>query len=165
MNCSVVYSWLTTIRYRFGVSGIGSRPAKSLLKPNCLRCAAALWLRTLNGGAPGTTGSPQPITTACRYPSGITTASSLLGATAVKFIPGGAGGTADPPAGSPGRPAIGDVEHAANAGPAALASTVTPAALRAERRDSARPISLTMSPKYSLSLVLGAGWAQASPQR
>jgi len=53
-------------------------------------------------------------------------------------------------------------EQAASADPDPAASTVTPRALNSERRDIARR---AMSPKYSLSLVLGAGWAQASPHR
>ena len=49
--------------------------------------------------------------------------------------------------------------HAANTEPAPTANTATPPACSIERRDTA----LTMSPKYSLSLVLGTGLEQASP--
>ena len=49
--------------------------------------------------------------------------------------------------------------HAASAEPAPTASTAMPLACSIERRDTA----LAMSPKYSLSLVLGTGLEQASP--
>src|ERR1041385_9083827 len=52
MNKGVTYSWLVTRRKRLGAPSIGSRPAKSLLKPNCPRCAMPVWLRTSNFGAP-----------------------------------------------------------------------------------------------------------------
>jgi hypothetical protein len=89
----------------------------------------------------------------------MTTASSVLGATVMKFIPaGGADG-----AGDVGCPVgLVSVPHAASVEPAPTASTATPAALRAVRRDTA---SRTRSPKYSFSEVLGAGCEQASPHR
>jgi hypothetical protein len=49
--------------------------------------------------------------------------------------------------------------QAASTDPAPTASTATPPACRIDRRDTA----LAMSPKYSLSLVLGAGLEHASP--
>ena len=51
------------------------------------------------------------------------------------------------------------VPQAANAEPAPTASTAMPPACSIERRDTA----LTMSPKYSLSLVLRTGLEHASP--
>jgi hypothetical protein len=80
-----------------------------------------------------------------------------LGATAVKFMPGGGpDGAADEvgvAAGCSSRP------QAASAEPAPTASTATPPACRSDRRETA----FAISPKYSLSLVLGAGLEQASP--
>ena len=51
------------------------------------------------------------------------------------------------------------LEQAASAEPAPTASTAIPPACRTERRETA----LAMSPKYSLSLVLGTGFEHASP--
>jgi hypothetical protein len=82
-----------------------------------------------------------------------------LGGTAAKFMPAGVVAAAVP--GDPVGPGL-PTEQAASADPDPAASTVTPRALNSERRDIARR---AMSPKYSLSLVLGAGWAQASPHR
>ena len=87
----------------------------------------------------------------------MTTTSSLLGATEVNFMPGGgSAGAADEvgvAAGCSSRP------QAASAEPAPTASTAMPPACSTERRDTA----LAMSPKYSLSLLLGTGLEQASP--
>jgi hypothetical protein len=52
-------------------------------------------------------------------------------------------------------------EQAARADPAPTARTVMPPARSRSRRETA----LTMSPKYSPSLVLLGGCAHASPQR
>ena len=49
--------------------------------------------------------------------------------------------------------------QAARAEPAPTASTAMPPACSTDRRETA----FAMSPKYSLSLVLGAGLEQASP--
>jgi hypothetical protein len=62
MNVSLEYSWFEPISQRFQPSG--TRPQKSLLKPNCLACAFADCSLKLNAGAPGSTASPQRITTA-----------------------------------------------------------------------------------------------------
>src|SRR5690348_13702579 len=87
----------------------------------------------------------------------MTTASSLLGATAVKFMPGGgAAGVGDEVGVAAG---CSPLAQAASADPAPTASTATPPARSIDRRESA----LTMSPKYSLSVGLGAGLEQASP--
>src|SRR5689334_13225355 len=87
----------------------------------------------------------------------MTTASCVLGATTAKFMPGGgAAGAAD---GGGVAAGFSSVPQAASADPAPTASTAMPPACSIDRRESA----LTMSPKYSLSLVLGAGLAQASP--
>jgi hypothetical protein len=51
--------------------------------------------------------------------------------------------------------------QAASADPAPTARTATPPTRSAERRD----MDCTMSPKYSLPLVLGAGLEHASPHR
>ena len=88
----------------------------------------------------------------------MTTTSSLLGATEENFMPGGVSGTASVDevgvaAGCSLPP------HAASTEPAPTASTATPPACSIERRETA----LTMSPKYSLSLVLGAGLEHALP--
>ena len=161
MNCGETYSKLVTSRKRFcwpaNSAGIGSRPAKSLLKPNWPRCAAPLCLVTSNFGASGKTGSPQLITTAWEYPSATTTASSLLGATELKFMPGGvfAGGADDVGVAA----GCSSVAQAANTEPAPTASTAIAPVCSIERRDTA----LTMSPKYSLSLVLRTGLEHASP--
>ena len=87
----------------------------------------------------------------------MTTASSLLGATASNFMPGGVcGGSADDVG---RRGGLFVLPHAASADPAPTASTAMPLACSIERRDTA----LAMSPKYSLSLVLRTGLEQASP--
>src|SRR5215208_5450742 len=87
----------------------------------------------------------------------MTTASSLLGATAVNFMPGGASAGATEEVGV----AVGfsPCPHAASAEPAPTASTAIPLACSTNRRDT----TLAMSPKYSLSLAFGAGLEQASP--
>jgi hypothetical protein len=80
-----------------------------------------------------------------------------LGATAVKFMPvGGSAGAAEEvgvATGCSSRP------QAARAEPAPTASTAMPPACSTDRRETA----FAMSPKYSLSLVFGAGLEQASP--
>ena len=88
----------------------------------------------------------------------MTTASSLLGATASNFMPAGvsAGASVDEVGVAAG---CSPFPHAASTEPAPTASTATPLACSIERRDTA----LAMSPKYSLSLVLRTGLAQASP--
>jgi len=80
-----------------------------------------------------------------------------LGATELNFMPGGvSAGSADDVGVAAG---CSSVPQAANAEPPATASTAMPPACSIERRDTA----LTMSPKYSLSLVLRTGLEQASP--
>src|SRR3954466_365866 len=87
----------------------------------------------------------------------MTTASSLLGATAVNFMPLGAcGGSVDDGGFAAG---CWPLPHAARTESAPTASTAIPPACSTERRDTA----LAMSPKYSLSLVLRTGLEQASP--
>ena len=73
----------------------------------------------------------------------------MLGETGVKFIPGGAAAASADDAVPAGLSPV----QAARADPVPLASTVTPTALSIERRVIARRAT---SPKYSLSLVLGA---------
>ena len=81
----------------------------------------------------------------------MTTASSLLGATAAKFMPGGgSAGAADEVGVAAG---CSSLPQAASAEPAPTASTAMPPACSTDRRDTA----LAMSPKYSLSLVLRDG--------
>lgn len=106
-------------------------------------------------------GSPQRITTFWAYPSGITTASVRLGATAVKRRPRAALSLLD---------AVSVVVAACACGapvpitavPTAVATVTTAAARIIERRLSA--LAMT-SPTYSLSLVFGISWKQALPQR
>ena len=87
----------------------------------------------------------------------MTTASSLLGATAGKFMPGGvSAGAADEGGVAAG---CSPPPQAASAEPAPTDSTAMPPAWSIDRRETA----LAMSPKYSLSLVFGAGLEQASP--
>ncbi len=156
-NGSVVYSWLTTSKYAFGVPSMGSRPAKSLLKPNCMACAAAVWLSKSNSGAPSSTGSPHRMMMPCSYPSGTTTASSVLGATAVKSTPSTGGVSVDPAepvaAGS-------SVLQAARTPPAPTATTAIAPPRSTPRLDIA---VLTMSPKYWPFDVFGTSWKHASP--
>lgn len=88
----------------------------------------------------------------------MTTTSSLLGATELNLMPGGgSAGAADDEVG--GAAGCSSFPQAANAEPAPTASTAMPPARSIERRDT----DLTMSPKYSLSLVLGTGLEHASP--
>ena len=83
----------------------------------------------------------------------MTTTSSLLDATEVNLMPGG---------GSAGAAEVGTaagaspLAHAASADPAPTASAAMPPACSTERRDTA----FAMSPKYSLSLLLGRAWSR-----
>src|SRR3954470_4799124 len=87
----------------------------------------------------------------------MTTASSLFGATALNFMPGGVSGG---PAGEVGvATGCSPPPHAASSEPAPTANTAMPPACSIERRETA----FAMSPKYSLSLVLRTGLEHASP--
>ena len=100
------------------------------------------------------------MTTPCSYPSGTTTASSVLGSTATKSTPS-TGGVSEPAVVEEVPVAAGSsVEHAASTLPAPTASTAMAPPLMMPRRDIA---VLTMSPKYSPFDVLGMSWKHASP--
>src|SRR5690606_11922181 len=101
--------------------------------------------------------SPQRITTFCPYPSGTVTASLVFGSTGVKRNP-----FAGLPPGAPAPDAPEDDSAAtaappgppeAPAAPEAAATPTTAPARNTDRRDMARA---TMSPRYSLPLLLGA---------
>lgn len=107
-------------------------------------------------------GSPQRITTFWAYPSGITTASVRLGATAVKRRPRAALSLLAVVAAASVAACACWAPVPMTAVPAAVATVTTAAARIIERRLSA--VAMT-SPTYSLSLVFGISWKQALPQR
>jgi hypothetical protein len=104
------------------------------------------------------------MTTFCRYPSGTVTVSSVLGATGANRSPRAPDALEGPPWPFPAAgAACADGAPATPAAPAPAAATVTTAAARImERRLSAPAMT---SPTYSLPLVFGTSWKQASPHR
>ncbi|BCJ48992.1 hypothetical protein Asp14428_04670 [Actinoplanes sp. NBRC 14428] len=164
ISSSLVYSWLTTSSARFPSRPSGRTPTKSLLKPNCRDCRSALCRATSRAGAPGSTGSPQRMTTAVSYPFGTTRLSSLLGGIGLNVS---APARSRPAAGA--GPAAGTAEGTAAAGVAAAAeppkpSTIAPIAPARTTPRRLRP-SRTTSPRYGLPDSFGTGWSHALPQR
>jgi hypothetical protein len=89
--------------------------------------------------------------------------SSLFGGTGVKSVPGTGRGFGPPwpfAKTSAGAGAAAAVPEDSAAKPPAAAASTAPA-LKTRRRE----MSLTTSPKYSLSVSFASGWAHALPQR
>lgn len=110
-------------------------------------------------------GWPQLMTTFWAWPSGTVTRSAVFGATGVNRSPRAPLSPlcATPVAAPDGVAAAACGAPELTTVPAVAAATVTTAAVRSiERRLSAPAMT---SPTYSLELVLGTSWKQASPQR
>jgi hypothetical protein len=158
IRASLVYSWLQNRMPSRGEAWISA--VKSLLYPNCMACALAVCFSKLNLGAPRRTGSPQRISVDQVNPAGTLTESTVAGTGAIGVNPkplAFPAATVDAVAGAP-TAAVGGSSSRLQA---ALRPT-TPAPPSSVRRESDAVIT---SPRYSLSLVLGTGWAQASPHR